>query len=544
MAGFDSSPSDSEYGFSKPHLIGLACLGTGLAVVLALSSFTEPEQNRFPETASLAENSPEKEPPVHRAILKKPWVARKNTPRRSPFLPTPAIAERRTPSQPSRDVPPPQLVAALAEKPPEPESEINLHPNWNHLASYELEADLLKRVPEIGLDLKQAEEVIVEVAKNQRKETTITGPDPNVLALLDETHIQGLPFQTNSECKLSQAAGSALQRYSRVLHRTISRSDPGSTRRGGPSFSSVSFSHQAQQQSKLIEAIGRDTSLQNDSAVPAMVQILQVESPSVRFKLVEMLKSQKSHDASRRLLNRAMFDLSLDVRHSANEALRERPVGDFREELLEAFRYPWEPVAWHAAETLIHLNDQSAIPALVDLLEEPDPAAPFRENSGNVMVRELVKVNHLRNCLLCHAQSKNAKDVVTAPVPVPGQPLPQVYYSRSRRTRSIFVRADVTYLRQDFSLLHNVELRSLEKRGRWPEQQRFDYFVRTREATPKEIAAYAKKSPKEKQRYSQREAVLAALRSLTHSDPGNRSEDWQPLKHAIRSSQSDMLSQR
>ncbi|MCA9072111.1 MAG: HEAT repeat domain-containing protein, partial [Planctomycetaceae bacterium] len=440
---------------------------------------------------------------------------------------------RLTPSQPPVDDSPQELLAAVAEKPPKAEPEINLLPNWNHLVDYELESDLLRRVPEIGLSLDQAEEALSKVSKSTPKDELILGPNETVLALLEKTKVEGLPFQTNSDCKLHQMKASALQEYSRNLHRTITRHQARFPNHSD-SFSSDPQAQKELQQFGLADAVGTTDYYNKESAVPALVQILQTESPPVRYKLVDMLKSRNTPEATRRLLNRALYDLSQDVRQAANEALKERHPEEFRAELLNALRYPWEPVAWHAAETLIHINDEEAIPALIDLLDAPNPSAPYKNKSGKVMIRELVKVNHLRNCLLCHAQSHDRKDLVAAPVPVPGQRLPQVYYSSFRRSRSVFVRADVTYIRQDFSLVHDVKLQKLERRGEWPERQRFDYFVRTREANPEEISLHKKTSAREKLRYSQREAVLVALRTLTRENLGDDSEEWKPLKTVVR----------
>ena len=115
------------------------------------------------------------------------------------------------------------------------------------------------------------------------------------------------------------------------------------------------------------------------------------------------------------------------------------------------------------------------------MLEQPDPRAPVtREVKGKrvPVVRELVRVNHHRSCLLCHAPGNTGKvsgDAVSAEVPVPGQPLnsPSGPYNTSRR--EILVRVDVTYLRQDFSAFQAVA-----DANPWPEMQRFDFLVRMR----------------------------------------------------------------
>ena len=90
---------------------------------------------------------------------------------------------------------------------------------------------------------------------------------------------------------------------------------------------------------------------------------------------------------------------------------------------------------------------------LKKMLDEPDPRAPSRGDDGQWKVRELVRVNHLRNCLLCHAPSVDSGDYLRGRVPEPDKPIPVEYYHSPNGT---YVRADVTYLRQDFSVSHPV----------------------------------------------------------------------------------------
>ena len=107
-----------------------------------------------------------------------------------------------------------------------------------------------------------------------------------------------------------------------------------------------------------------------------------------------------------------------------------------------------------------------------------------------------------------------------------GQPLREEYYeSRS----GDFVRADITYFRQSFSLVHRVP-----DPGKWPAEQRFDYLIRSREMSKEEEASwrYAQETavPREgPASYPQREAVLFVLRALLGKDAGTRSEDWREL---------------
>jgi hypothetical protein len=210
--------------------------------------------------------------------------------------------------------------------------------------------------------------------------------------------------------------------------------------------------------------------------VRALEQAVQVEDAAVRRELVNALSKAPGAEATRALARRAVFDPCPSVRTTAVEALRSRDRAVARPVFLEALRHPWPAAADHAALALVDLRDADAAPELRELLKRQDPCAPRQEN-GVWRQRRLVRVNHLRNCMLCHPPSISIEDVSVGPVPTPGEPLPppDQYAGRARFRRGAqLVRADVTYFRQDFSLMHRVE-----KPGKWPTVQRFDYFVQT-----------------------------------------------------------------
>ena len=111
------------------------------------------------------------------------------------------------------------------------------------------------------------------------------------------------------------------------------------------------------------------------------------------------------------------------------------------------------------------------------------------------VVRELVRINHHHNCLLCHAPATAERDKLsqaatdelaplTAQIPVPSEAM-NAYYAPVRP--DILVRFDVTYLRQDFSLSLPVA-----NADPWPRMQRYDFLVRTREVGPQEAAQLEK----------------------------------------------------
>jgi hypothetical protein len=189
------------------------------------------------------------------------------------------------------------------------------------------------------------------------------------------------------------------------------------------------------------------------------------------------------------------------------QALAPRPPEEYRAVLLAGLRHPWAPAADHAAEALAALEDRQAVPALQKLLNQPSPnAAYLDEAEGFWKMPEMVRVNHLSNCLMCHAPSKETSDLVRGRIPSPGAPLPPLsqYYQDSTGP---FVRADVTYLRQDFSVVQPVK-----NHAPWPEKQRFDYVVKVRPATIAEVAARVEQPVVPN--YPQRESVLFALKEL------------------------------
>jgi HEAT repeat protein len=136
-----------------------------------------------------------------------------------------------------------------------------------------------------------------------------------------------------------------------------------------------------------------------------------------------------------------------------------------------------------------------------------------------VCVQELVRINHLGNCALCHEPSRDSRDLVRGAVPTPGQRLPAPVTTPAGYDRGdAFVRADITYLRQDFSVMQPVR-----EPGPWPAYQRYDYLVCRRPATPEEQDLATREEPRP---CPQREAALFALRALTGQDGGSTAADW------------------
>jgi hypothetical protein len=406
----------------------------------------------------------------------------------------------------------------------------------------ELSRQLLA-APELDLDARpNTSAYLVAATRNATSPFTHAVLEP----LLKRADLHGLPLAMGADCHLGKDSAENLQVLSRRLRQHLSQSVPRDGIDIRLDASALRW--------RLMTGPGGWT---QEDALPTLVQMLQAEDRPVRLLLVELLANIKGRAASAALVQRALFDLAADVREAAVRALRDRPHDEYYQPLLDGLRYPWPPAADHAAEALVALEDREAIPRLAALLQESDPTAPagrkyrpldlagmvntpkakdvrdlslvaldegrdgtrrtsLLDEPGDPVcsitdgppaaytVREVVRVNHLRNCLLCHAPATSQTDPVRGLVPPPGQPLPPPfstpYYEGQNGT---FVRADVTYIRQDFSVPQPVA-----RPGNWPVFQRYDYLVRTRYPTGAEL-----RRP-EPDTYPQREAVRWALREL------------------------------
>jgi hypothetical protein len=266
--------------------------------------------------------------------------------------------------------------------------------------------------------------------------------------------------------------------------------------------------------------------------IAALMQILAPQAPAMRLGLVKYLAAVSHPEATRALAKLAIFSSEDQVRQAAIDALKVRRERDYTSVLLSGLRYPLPAVARRASDALVKLERADLVNQLVDLLDQPDPRAPQVaevDNKRVPVVREVVRINHHRNCLLCHAPGNTpgiGPNVLTAAVPVPDQPLPSSGEGYDQSSPDVNVRLDVTYLRQDFSILQPVA-----DANPWPEMQRFDFLVRTRELTEKEAAAYREKFAKDEpgRPSPYKRAALVALRELTGRDTEPSAQAWRQL---------------
>ncbi len=265
--------------------------------------------------------------------------------------------------------------------------------------------------------------------------------------------------------------------------------------------------------------------------IAALMQILAPEAPPYRLGLVKYLAAVQHPEATRALARLAVFSAEDEVRLAAVNALLARRERNYTEVLLGGLHYPWPRVARNAADAIVRLKRDDLMPQLVALLEEPDPRAPQVQEVDSqqvTVVKELVRINHHRNCAMCHAPGIKGEvtdqTLLTAGVPLPNEPLVDSY--RRTRRRETLVRIDMTYLRQDFSVLQPVT-----DAKPWPEMQRFDFLVRTRQVDAEEAATYralfASSDPTRLSPYQQ--AALAALREMTGRDTAPTAQAWRKL---------------
>jgi hypothetical protein len=264
-------------------------------------------------------------------------------------------------------------------------------------------------------------------------------------------------------------------------------------------------------------------------AVPVLRQLLMHEDKRLRALLVELLAAIPGYQATKVLAEEAMFDLAADVREAAVKALRNRPASSYREVLIRGLSYPWAPAADHAAEALVALRDQEAVPRLMQVLDKPDPGRPVPRKDGRFELRELVRIHHATNCVVCHPPAATDSDPATGVVP--GMTL-RLSTSATRPLRMcetdrlmvnpLLVRGDITFLRQDFSVQLPIQTKSANSQSF---ERRFDSVVRHSILTSEQLKRQKKHFPTAGDS-EQRQALLFALRELTGKNGGASAQEW------------------
>ncbi len=429
----------------------------------------------------------------------------------------------------------------------------------------------LAEVPEIGLG-NAGTPVLNAYAANLRSGAGgLTDASPLLRVRPD---LQALPLRKGASSQLGPKAARNLELLSRKLRLFLNAA--------GPALDAEQLAEALRKERR-----GKRPEWLRAEAVPALMQALMHEEVALRRMLVDLLSEVPESKATVALAQRAVFDLDEDVRLAATKALRGRKAADYRPVLLKALRHPWAPAADHAAEALVDLRERSAIPHLIRALKEPGPAAPRLLPSKINVVRELVRVNHANNCLMCHPPATAGGEpclgvdpVVTLTVEAGpraaafGRALEGIGsgggYDQGCRAKNMvggpgrpggrgprtvptqvpaLIRGDITFVQQDFSVLLPADrpgaglpvalpprpVRGVPERPGQPRQvpgvperaggSRYDYVVRTRPVTPRE-ATLLREAARKRPDYPQREATLHALRELTGQDAGKSAKAW------------------
>jgi len=365
----------------------------------------------------------------------------------------------------------------------------------------------------------------------------------------DRPDLAGLPFLLGKDCQLCKDKAMHLERSSTLVRQSLARLE----RIPSPAFEQyISSSYPVSNPRPDVDPMARQfwqefgadgaKHLRLNNHLAVLSQTVLAENSSFRLLFTEQLAKVKDEAAVPLLTQRALFDVDERVRTAARKNLAERSREDCAPRLLEGLRYPWAPVARHAAEAIAALRLTGTVPQLVAMLDLHDPDAPYKvadkQGHSKMMVRELVRINHHRNCLLCHApafqttrrgipnrdSATDDVELVRALVPIPSGPMPPSFSPLYYNTKpgDIIVRADITYLRQDFSLVQVVP-----DPGKWRSQQRFDFFVRTRELTGIEAEEARRWVPLETSGF--KDAIVWTLRELTGLDAPPTAAAWRAV---------------
>jgi uncharacterized repeat protein (TIGR01451 family) len=421
--------------------------------------------------------------------------------------------------------------------------------------------------------------------------------DAFMVALLSKrSDLAGLPFKMGEDCRLKEERGKQFNQALLILRQFMSQginvtiADAEQAPQRGAEFFWDSYQQHCQQVDRNTRADAKMQEYVTASRIAALTQVCGPQSVHMRRGLVKYLAASSHADATRALAKLAIFTAEDDIRQAAVDALKVRRERDYTDILVQGLRYPLPAVAKRAGEALVKLERKDLVPELVAMLDEADPRAPHAKEIDKkevTVMRELVKINHHRNCLMCHAPgepalggpsgapmfqrtssvqrieglakdgSRRTEFVVTevdepktpppapppapfsegpskpapAPspevpqgaIPIPGEPLPSPSTGYQSSHPDILVRVDVTYLRQDFSVMLPVK-----DAQPWPEMQRFDFVVRNRFLTDKEAetirTALEKAGPS-----PYRQVAHAALRGLTGRDAEPNSDAWRRL---------------
>jgi hypothetical protein len=433
--------------------------------------------------------------------------------------------------------------ASPGELLPAPPKTIPTQPAWTN--------EDLAKVPEVAFGEPLSRDLEKVQAMQQTAHTmakinhlNLKKTDGFMQALLNQrTDLGGLPVLMGEECRTREDQARVFKEMASAINEALRKLKTNGGAADGEWMEIIASIQglNAADAKELKAMFGRGNLEQiNRAIVAATMQILMPEAEPVRVRLAKFLATIPHADATKALARLAIFSPEESVRAAAIEGLKLRREKDYTDVLIQGFRYPLPAVSRRAAEALVKLERKDLLDALVQVLELPDPRLPVKQRVDGkevAVLRELVRVNHNRNCMLCHAPANTSnvpEGILTAAVPLPSEPLPKPsdggYQSVPPPSPDIVVRIDMTYLRQDFS-----QMMPVANAHPWPDLQRFDFLVRTRVLTPAEAEAYPAccetAAPGSLSPYQR--AALFALRELTGRDAEPTPQAWRKLLKSL-----------
>jgi hypothetical protein len=389
----------------------------------------------------------------------------------------------------------------------------------------------LASVPEVGVADPIAHTTGAGPAKTRINQliTTIRnenaqGQDRFVLANMDRrSELRGLPFIMGDACRQNKPKAISFQASVSAVRDGLEFDSGRFGRNGDPKEHTVFWS-------TYMSGTGQQ-GIDTDHGIAALTQILGPERISMRASLIEKLKQSNHREATRAIARAAVFDSDPAIRYSATAALKDRPKADYDEVLMHGLRYPLPNVANQAAQVMLVLERKDLLPKVAAYLDEAAPGDPIPakvDGKDVCVVNEVVKINHHRNCLLCHPPSATgATEEVPGVIPIPGVPFPtspKDAYGSAQSLGEPMVRADTTYLRQDFSVMMPVT-----GAAPWPEMQRFDFLVRQRIVEGKELNLLQETVQARAADFvsANHKAALQVLRELSGQNAAPNAAAWQ-----------------
>ncbi len=394
----------------------------------------------------------------------------------------------------------------------------------------------LARIREVAVDERFPSNIAPPTAKKRirdliamiKGENDVKQDNFLVMHMERRSELRGMPFVMGDACRMDGKRARSFQTSVEAVRNGFDR-DSGQ-KRGAPAKDDGQ--HSGFWNAYMSQA-GAQGGMESDAGIAALTQMIGPERKSMRAGLVRQLASAKRAEATRALARAAVFDVDLDVREAAIKALKEDGRGKdvSGEVFVRAIRYPMASVAKQAAHAMLALERTDLLPELAAFLDEKAPGDPedkVVDGKFACVVREVVKINHHRNCLLCHPPAQTGQThEVPGVMPIPGAPFPSSpseAYGNAQSSNDPMVRADTTYLRQDFSVMMPVE-----NAAPWPEMQRFDFLVRSRVVEGQELATLQNLVASRPATFQSEnhKAALLVLRRLSGQDADPNQAAWQ-----------------